>query len=51
MKRRQITISGDRYLIFYTFEKEAMQPSPQTDQKAEHPEPSAKPEAEEERRV
>jgi hypothetical protein len=51
MRRRQITLADGRYLIFYTFEDEAVGGLPDDGVEATRPEPEAKPEAEEERSV
>ena len=51
MRRRQITLADGRYLIFYTFEDEAVSGLPGGDAAAARPEPEVKPEAEEERSV
>jgi hypothetical protein len=49
MRRRQITLADGRYLIFYTFEDEAVAGLPGGE--ASHREPEVRPEAEEERSV
>jgi len=56
MQRRQITLEDGRYLIFYTFEGEAVLSPPAAVAEAagtppQHAEPEARPEAEEERSV
>ncbi|MDQ3135813.1 MAG: hypothetical protein M3Q76_13615 [Acidobacteriota bacterium] len=52
MQRRQIILEDGRYLIFYTFEGEAVSPAAAEAAGTPQPiEPEARPEAEEERRV
>jgi hypothetical protein len=52
MHKRQITLADGRYLIFYTFdEPQALTASDASAETTPRPEPDARPEAEEERRV
>lgn len=56
MQRRQITLEDGRYLIFYTFDEEAASPIPpesagDEQSPARVEEPTAEPQATEERRV
>ena len=53
MQRRQIILEDERYLIFYTFEGEAVSlPAAEAaGAPPQHAEPEARPEAEEERSV
>jgi hypothetical protein len=57
MQRRQITLEDGRYLIFYTFDEEAMPPSSSTENagdeqsSAKRAEPDVEPQATEEKRV
>jgi hypothetical protein len=51
MHRRRITLSDGRYLIFYTFD-DGKRPRPSDkNSEAQGPEPTATPQAEEEKRV